>query len=238
MKHLSYRILGEPTITLYCSKRIVFWHVIEDVSSVKEICRRWYPKVRAQEQESRTTECSHRYVLLDLEAPGVALTIWLELWTTFAQASRSWNSIAIISSFLLNRSPMVVHLRHSRKILAIKRRYDPEQYVIELHNYHALIDSKDIKPLTKQNSCILWQRPRILHCRWDLSSDDPLLGWLQRVENQADPKWRGRVCYLIWITDSVSQLDGAAQLFEKRHSLLYTRLNTLPLYPKRGAYSK
>lgn len=28
------------------------------------------------------------------------------------------------------------------------------------------------------------------------------------------------------------------QLFEKHHSLVYTRLNTLPLYPKRGAYSK
>lgn len=215
MKHLSYRILGESTITSSCAKRIVFWYVIEDVSSVKEICRRWYPKVRAQEQESRTTECSHRYVLHHLGASGITLIIWLEPWMTFAQVSKSWNSIAIISSFLLNRSPLVVHPRHNRKILAIKRHYDSEGYVIELHIYHALIDCKDIKPFITQGSCILWQRQRILRCRWDLSSDDPLLGWLQRAENQADPRWRGRVCYLIWISDSVSQMDGVAQLLKR-----------------------
>ncbi|WVN88342.1 uncharacterized protein L203_103547 [Cryptococcus depauperatus CBS 7841] len=40
MKHLSYRIL--------------------DVSTVKEICRRWYPAVRAMEKEKRIEDCSHR----------------------------------------------------------------------------------------------------------------------------------------------------------------------------------
>jgi len=40
MKHLSYRIM--------------------DVSTVKELCRRWYPSIRKQELRARTNEISHR----------------------------------------------------------------------------------------------------------------------------------------------------------------------------------
>ncbi|CAD6588160.1 MAG: hypothetical protein TREMPRED_004946 [Tremellales sp. Tagirdzhanova-0007] len=40
MKHLSYRIV--------------------DVSSIKEICKRWYPSIRQRERISRTTEPTHR----------------------------------------------------------------------------------------------------------------------------------------------------------------------------------
>ncbi|OWZ60163.1 oligoribonuclease [Cryptococcus neoformans c45] len=51
---MRFMLMGMPEVMKHLSYRIL------DVSSVKEICRRWYPKVRAQEQESRTTECSHR----------------------------------------------------------------------------------------------------------------------------------------------------------------------------------
>jgi len=47
MKHLSYRIL--------------------DVSSIKELCKRWYPSIREKEQASRTGEATHR-ALDDIQA--------------------------------------------------------------------------------------------------------------------------------------------------------------------------
>ncbi|GFZ43836.1 Oligoribonuclease, mitochondrial [Saitozyma sp. JCM 24511] len=40
MRHLSYRIV--------------------DVSSIKELCRRWYPSITAAEKAGRTAEASHR----------------------------------------------------------------------------------------------------------------------------------------------------------------------------------
>ncbi|WVQ80801.1 hypothetical protein IAT38_002907 [Cryptococcus sp. DSM 104549] len=51
---MRFMLIGMPEVMKHLSYRIL------DVSTVKEICKRWYPSVRAAERDSRTGEIAHR----------------------------------------------------------------------------------------------------------------------------------------------------------------------------------
>ncbi|WVQ99590.1 hypothetical protein IAU59_006726 [Kwoniella sp. CBS 9459] len=58
---MRFLLIGMPEVMKHLSYRIV------DVSSVKELCKRWYPSVRGLHKEIRTGESSHR-ALDDIQA--------------------------------------------------------------------------------------------------------------------------------------------------------------------------
>ncbi|ODN94267.1 oligoribonuclease [Cryptococcus wingfieldii CBS 7118] len=58
---MRFMLIGMPEIMQHLSYRIL------DVSTVKEVCRRWYPTVRAKEQKGRAGEIAHR-ALDDIQA--------------------------------------------------------------------------------------------------------------------------------------------------------------------------
>ncbi|KAK8864492.1 hypothetical protein IAR55_001742 [Kwoniella newhampshirensis] len=68
---MRFLLIGMPEVMKHLSYRIV------DVSSVKEICKRWYPSVRALERESRTEEVAHR-ALDDIRASIRELAFYRE----------------------------------------------------------------------------------------------------------------------------------------------------------------
>ncbi|WVQ72450.1 hypothetical protein IAR50_002002 [Cryptococcus sp. DSM 104548] len=68
---MRFMLIGMPEVMQHLSYRIL------DVSTVKEICRRWYPSVRAKEQESRREEIAHR-ALDDIQASIEELVYYRE----------------------------------------------------------------------------------------------------------------------------------------------------------------
>ncbi|WWC89231.1 uncharacterized protein L201_004149 [Kwoniella dendrophila CBS 6074] len=68
---MRFMMIGMPKVMKHLSYRIV------DVSSVKEICKRWYPSVRQKDKARRTVECSHR-ALDDIKASIEELKFYRE----------------------------------------------------------------------------------------------------------------------------------------------------------------
>ncbi|WWD17201.1 hypothetical protein CI109_101639 [Kwoniella shandongensis] len=68
---MRFLLIGMPEVMKHLSYRIV------DVSSVKEICKRWYPSVRALHKESRTGDIAHR-ALDDIKASISELEFYRE----------------------------------------------------------------------------------------------------------------------------------------------------------------
>ncbi|WVR06948.1 hypothetical protein IAU60_003984 [Kwoniella sp. DSM 27419] len=58
---MRFLLIGMPEVMKHLSYRIV------DVSSVKELCKRWYPSVRSHHKQVRTGESAHR-ALDDIQA--------------------------------------------------------------------------------------------------------------------------------------------------------------------------
>ncbi|WWC70092.1 uncharacterized protein I206_104039 [Kwoniella pini CBS 10737] len=68
---MRFLMIGMPEIMKHLSYRIV------DVSSIKEICKRWYPSIRQQDKARRTTESAHR-ALDDIKASIEELKFYRE----------------------------------------------------------------------------------------------------------------------------------------------------------------
>ncbi|WWD03092.1 hypothetical protein V865_001138 [Kwoniella europaea PYCC6329] len=68
---MRFMMIGMPKVMKHLSYRIV------DVSSIKEICKRWYPSVRQQDKARRTEECAHR-ALDDIKASIAELKFYQE----------------------------------------------------------------------------------------------------------------------------------------------------------------
>ncbi|WRT66468.1 uncharacterized protein IL334_003427 [Kwoniella shivajii] len=68
---MRFMMIGMPEVMKHLSYRIV------DVSSIKEICKRWYPSVRQQDKQRRTEECAHR-ALDDIKASIAELKFYRE----------------------------------------------------------------------------------------------------------------------------------------------------------------
>nr|XP_018262868.1 oligoribonuclease [Kwoniella dejecticola CBS 10117]OBR85026.1 oligoribonuclease [Kwoniella dejecticola CBS 10117] len=68
---MRFMMIGMPEVMKHLSYRIV------DVSSIKEICKRWYPSARQKDKARRTAESSHR-ALDDIKASIAELKFYRE----------------------------------------------------------------------------------------------------------------------------------------------------------------